>query len=218
VLPRSPAELLEPARAPEPPRRRRAAREKPSRLAPLLRFANGFFSFLFLALILFGAVALAARHVFDMPGPLEHPTVFVIPKGEGLPSIAGRLEREGVISDSRLFAAAVYYMQAQARLKAGEFEIRKNASMRAVLDALIDAHLSAGATISRAVNRGRHGHPTIFAASLLDELRRVDEASEGMKSILRRHADLIRDVEIDDPSVLLNLNTPEEYEAALKRG
>src|SRR5207248_280032 len=85
---------------------------------------------------------------------------------------------------------------------------------RAVLDALIDTHVAGGALISRAVHGGKHGHPTIFAAPLFDELRAVAEASEGMKSVLRAHARAIRDVEIDDPSVLLNLNTPEEYEAA----
>ena len=89
---------------------------------------------------------------------------------------------------------------------------------RAVVDALIAAHLAAGAPISRAVHGGRQGHPTIFAASLLDELGRVDEGSEGMKSVLRRHAAAIQDVEIDDPTVLLNLNTPDEYAAALNRG
>jgi CTP:molybdopterin cytidylyltransferase MocA len=38
-----------------------------------------------------------------------------------------------------------------------------------------------------------------------------------MKSILRRHAEQIQDVEIDDPAVLLNINTPGEYAAALNR-
>jgi CTP:molybdopterin cytidylyltransferase MocA len=89
---------------------------------------------------------------------------------------------------------------------------------RRVVDDLIAAHVSAGAPISRAVHRGRHGHPTIFASALLDELRRVDEATEGMKSVLRAHADAIQDVEIDDPDVLLNLNTPDEYRDALNRG
>jgi len=89
---------------------------------------------------------------------------------------------------------------------------------RAVVDALISAHLAGGASISRAVHGQKHGHPTIFAAALLGELARVDEASEGMKSVLRRHADAIQDVEVDDPAVLLNLNTPDEYVAALNRG
>src|SRR5437870_1168212 len=69
---------------------------------------------------------------------------------------------------------------------------------RSALDRLIAAHLAAGATISRAVHRGAHGHPTMFAARLFGELRRVDEASVGMKSVLRAHADEIQDVEVDD--------------------
>jgi molybdenum cofactor cytidylyltransferase len=89
---------------------------------------------------------------------------------------------------------------------------------RAAVDALISAHLADGRPISRAVHGRRHGHPTIFAAALLDELGRVDEASEGMKSVLRGHADAIQDVEIGDPVVLLNLNTPDEYAAALNPG
>jgi molybdenum cofactor cytidylyltransferase len=89
---------------------------------------------------------------------------------------------------------------------------------RAVVDALIGSHLAGRSLVSRAVHGGRHGHPTIFAADLRLELSRVDEASEGMKSVLRAHADAIQDVEIDDPSVLLNLNTLEEYQAALNRG
>src|SRR5438552_1257194 len=83
---------------------------------------------------------------------------------------------------------------------------------------VIAALLASGALISRAAHGRKHGHPTIFAAGLLDELARVDEASEGMKSVLRAHADAIQDVEIDDPAVLLNLNTPNEYAAALNRG
>lgn len=89
---------------------------------------------------------------------------------------------------------------------------------RSTIDALVTGHLSTGALISRAVHGGRHGHPTIFAARLFSELARVNEASEGMKSILRAHANDILDVEIDDPDVLLNLNTPDDYRAALNRG
>jgi len=70
------------------------------------------------------------------------------------------------------------------------------------------------ALIARAVYHGAHGHPTAFAGALLNELAAVSEAREGMKSLLRAHAGCILDVEIDDPLVLVNLNTPEEYERA----
>jgi molybdenum cofactor cytidylyltransferase len=88
---------------------------------------------------------------------------------------------------------------------------------RAVYDRLIAAHRSGGGPITRAVHRGEHGHPTVFGRALFDELRRVSEESQGLKSLLRRHADGVRDAEVDDPIVLVNLNTPEEYRQALRR-
>ena len=88
---------------------------------------------------------------------------------------------------------------------------------RAVYDRLIAAHRSGGGPITRAVHRGEHGHPTVFGRALFDELRRVSEESQGLKSVLRRHADGVRDAEVDDPIVLVNLNTPEEYRQALRR-
>jgi UPF0755 protein len=79
------------------------------------------------------------RSIFDRPGPLPYATVVVIPQGEGLRAIADRLEREGIIYDQRIFiAAADLYFGAGHRLKAGEYAIEKGASMRKVLDTLIE--------------------------------------------------------------------------------
>lgn len=80
---------------------------------------------------------------------------------------------------------------------------------RTVHQALIRAHLAGDAPITRACYRGRHGHPTIFASTLFDALRRLDETTEGLKAVVRSNP--IQDVEIDDPAVLLNLNTPADY-------
>jgi molybdenum cofactor cytidylyltransferase len=86
---------------------------------------------------------------------------------------------------------------------------------RSVFDGLIAAHRRLGGPITRAVHGQRHGHPTVFARTLFEELRRVSEESEGLKSVLRRHADQIHDADLGDPIVLVNLNTPAEYRAAL---
>jgi molybdenum cofactor cytidylyltransferase len=86
---------------------------------------------------------------------------------------------------------------------------------RGTVARLVAAHQAGGHAISRAVHRGIHGHPTVFARSLVPELRAVAETSEGLKSVLRAHVDQINDVEIDDPDVLLNLNTFEQYQAAV---
>lgn len=132
VRPRSPAEALEPARAPEPP-----ARRKRRRPHPFFIVVNGMMTVLVVALFALGGVIYFAKVQFDQPGPLTHSTVVAVPKGEGVNAIAARLEREGIISDRRIFVASVIYFKAQEKLKAGEYEIRKGASMREVLDQLV---------------------------------------------------------------------------------
>lgn len=143
LMPRSLAEALEPTRAPKAPRRIRS-RSEPGRFNRFFGFANGLLSFLFLVAALVGTLALVLQSSFDQPGPLGHTTVAVIPKGEGVYEIASRLEREGIVSDRRMFMAhylaeRMYTNYADGKpiqLKAGEFEIRKHASLRQVLDTL----------------------------------------------------------------------------------
>lgn len=131
--PRSPAEVLEPTRAPEPPMGRRRRRTH-----PILMVMNAAMSLLVVAFLGVGGVLYFAKMQFDRAGPLDHTTVFVIPKGEGVNAIAERLERDGIISDRRIFVASVIYFKVQDKLKAGEYEIRKQASMRDVLDKLVE--------------------------------------------------------------------------------
>lgn len=82
--------------------------------------------------------------------------------------------------------------------------------------AVIDAHLRAGALITVPRHAGRRGHPVVFAGSLLPELREVTEEGEGMRAVRRRHADRTVEVEVADEQVLLDVNTPDAYAAALR--
>lgn len=134
ALPRSPSEALEPYHAPEPPMERSGWRQR-----PVVRFLNNVVTLAFLGVIGLAILFLFVRTQFDQPGPLGYSTVVVIPKGEGVREIASRLEREGIIGDQRIFVASVVmYFRAQSRLKAGEYAIKKHASMREVLDTLVE--------------------------------------------------------------------------------
>ncbi|MBN9278063.1 MAG: endolytic transglycosylase MltG, partial [Hyphomicrobium sp.] len=143
ALPRSPAEALEPGRAPRPPRRIRERREA-RRMNGFLRFISGIITFCFLGMTVVAVIALLLRTNFDAPGPLTHSAVTVIPRGEGVQEIAARLEREGIVSDRRLFVAQYLSQSLHIRLtggkeislQAGEFEFRKQASMKDVLETL----------------------------------------------------------------------------------
>lgn len=72
------------------------------------------------------------------------------------------------------------------------------------------AFLEGTAPIVRAVHGGRHGHPVVFGRRVFDALRHADP-SVGAKAVLHAHAGAILDVEVDDPAVLRDVDTPEDY-------
>lgn len=139
MRPRSPSEALEPGRAPSRPRGGKV-RGEDTRVSGFVRVLSGLFT-----LSLFGMGALAATgallyHLYEKTGPLEVSRTVAIPKGEGRIEIAERLEREGVISNRWAFVAS-HLMQTwigrdrkNLELKAGEYEIKKNASIREVVE------------------------------------------------------------------------------------
>jgi molybdenum cofactor cytidylyltransferase len=85
----------------------------------------------------------------------------------------------------------------------------------ALVRRVIDMHLERGALITTPEQGGRRGHPVIFAGTLLPELRAVSEEREGLRAVVRGHADQRFFAPIDDPTIHLEFNTPEEYAAAL---
>lgn len=97
----------------------------------------------FLVFVLVLALAAAAatfvawswvQSQFDAPGPAQEETLVVVPRGEGLIQIANRFEREGIISDARLFRLLVTLEEADRDLRAGEYAFPPESSMRDVLE------------------------------------------------------------------------------------
>jgi molybdenum cofactor cytidylyltransferase len=62
----------------------------------------------------------------------------------------------------------------------------------------------------------RSGHPPIFDAGLATEVLQVTEEEQGLREVIRNFASERLFVSVDDPLTLTNLNTHEDYEAALK--
>jgi UPF0755 protein len=134
---------LEPTRPPARPRHRRQDRQ-PGRASPFLRFLNGLLTFVLLLMLLVGSAAYLFDSQVDGPGPLERAKTVAIPKGEGTHEIAARLEREGVVRDRRLFIAGYLWAKVAAQLeggkpiqlRAGDYAVKQNASIRQVIDLL----------------------------------------------------------------------------------
>ena len=57
-------------------------------------------------------------------------------------------------------------------------------------------------------HEGRRGHPVLFRGTLLPELLGVREETEGLKTVVRRLPERVREVPWDSGQILLNLNTP----------
>mgnify|MGYP000882403905 FL=1 len=80
---------------------------------------------------------------------------------------------------------------------------------------LVARHDSSESVITIPTYRGKGGHPIMISAALLPEMAVIEEETEGLLAVVRRHADATDRFEVDDPSVLWDLNTPEQYEQAL---
>lgn len=81
---------------------------------------------------------------------------------------------------------------------------------------LLDRHQRSGFLITIPEYEGKGGHPILLDASLLGELLRIDEETLGVKAVVRRRQSSTSRVPMDGPEVLWDLNTPEQYEEALR--
>ncbi|MEJ2186501.1 MAG: nucleotidyltransferase family protein [Gemmatimonadota bacterium] len=76
------------------------------------------------------------------------------------------------------------------------------------VSAIIQAFTSTGRPAVRARFRGKPGHPALFARSLYPELK--GPLSAGAQEVLQRYADQVLDVDVDDPGVLSDIDTPDD--------
>ena len=64
--------------------------------------------------------------------------------------------------------------------------------------------------------RGKGGHPIVVSRSLYSELIAIDEKTQGMRAVTERHRDATQRVELAAAELLWDVNTPEQYQAAVR--
>jgi UPF0755 protein len=137
---RSPAERLEPGRAPRRPQGLDA--REPSRvISGFVRVISGVLTVALVTMLMIGGASFVVYNQFESPGPLDAPRTVIIPKGEGRIAIAERLEKEGIIANRWTFVGGHLLKtflgsKRNNDLKAGEYQIKEHASMREVIDTL----------------------------------------------------------------------------------
>ena len=80
----------------------------------------------------------------------------------------------------------------------------------------LTAHQEAdGALITIPTYNGKGGHPIVASRALYDEMMAITEATEGMRAVTERHKAETQRVELGAAELLWDVNTPEQYQAAL---
>jgi len=79
--------------------------------------------------------------------------------------------------------------------------------------AVLSSYGHGGKQIVIARHQGRRGHPVIFDRSVFDELMHTPDA-EGARAVVNADPSRVSYVDIDDPGVVLDLDTPEDVEQA----
>jgi CTP:molybdopterin cytidylyltransferase MocA len=85
----------------------------------------------------------------------------------------------------------------------------------ATVTAVVDTWRRTGAPIVRPALGERHGHPVLFDRVLFQELREAP-LEQGAKTVVRRHERELVNVPVSDERCLVDVDTPQDYEALSK--
>jgi len=129
--PRSPRATPQAHNAPIPAQRPQRKRN------PIVIAGSALLTLIFLATLAIGVGFVIGKQRFELSGPLAQDKVINIPRG-GIRDTADLLLREGVIDRPYLFVAGALVFKLQNELKYGEYRFTKNASLRDVVETIID--------------------------------------------------------------------------------
>jgi CTP:molybdopterin cytidylyltransferase MocA len=126
----------------------------------------------------------------------------------------------------RVMLNPVYYQGRAGSIRIGAKAVNRDAAAIIVqnvdqprpadfLRQLIDSHKEQSSATLPA-SAGRHGHPVIVSGRLRTEMMEASEEGHGLDGVLKAHAGELADAPFDD-TCFIDLNTPEDYEAARRR-
>lgn len=137
IVLKSPSEALrpEPGTPPPPPKKRKRSRHARSQIVV---FANFMLSLLVFVVIGMGALFYFGKVQFTTEGPLAQDSTFFVKRGSGIVEISDQLERTNLITDARIFRYGARTYGLEKSMKAGEYAIPAHASMRDIMNILVD--------------------------------------------------------------------------------
>jgi len=86
----------------------------------------------------------------------------------------------------------------------------------ATIKALIDSFRAVPLPILIASYQGRRGHPVLFSSQVYGEILAAP-LDQGAKVVVRKEPSRVREVQLDDPGILADIDTPKDYEQYVGR-
>lgn len=84
------------------------------------------------------------------------------------------------------------------------------------VDGLVEAYLASRAPIVVPVYRGARGNPVLFDRSLFLQIMRI-EGDVGAKRVVESHKAELLELEVEDPGVVVDIDTPADFKSASLR-
>src|SRR2546428_4343453 len=78
------------------------------------------------------------------------------------------------------------------------------------IKALLASFRAAPLPILIAAYQGRRGHPVLFSSQVYGEILAAP-LDQGAKVVVRKDPARVREIQLDDPGILADIDTPEDY-------
>jgi molybdenum cofactor cytidylyltransferase len=125
--------------------------------------------------------------------------------------------RGGMLSSIKTGLGCVRGRANAVLLALGDQPAVRPSTMRAIIEAWFNADPSNRPRIVLPTHRGQHGHPILLDSRGIDEILALSGPDATLKTYTAAHAQQTIDVPVDDPAILEDIDTPADYEQALKR-
>ena len=159
-----------------------------------------------------GGTPVAAAALANLRTAIPHVIAVVRP---GAPQLANLLSEAGatvilcVNADEGMGASLSTAVAASGNVSGWVIALADMPYIRPETVSKIAASLAAGAAIVAPAYRGERGHPVGLSARFRAQLL-ASRGDEGARALLKEHAGLVELIEVDDPGVCRDIDTPDD--------
>jgi len=161
-----------------------------------------------------GTTPVAVAALANLRSAIPHVIAVVRP---GVPLLENRLSEAGATvilcanADEGMGASLATAVGASGDVAGWVIALADMPYIRPETIAKIAASLAEGAPIVAPSYRGERGHPVGLSARFRAQLEALG-GDEGARSVLRQHAQLVKLIEVDDPGVCRDIDTPADLQ------